>query len=275
MYCPAGLVSGKALIKFRGEDKMQGFWNRLKAEWYHRGLKYNTLPNIALNYILPKAKGAKTFLDIGSGCGTLAIPLARAGRSVTALDSSKAMIDLLKEDISKLRIKGIKPVLASWGEVRVKKHDVVLCANVPTLLAEPEGFLREIDALAKKAVFIIESADPDSDKFYYRELYPLLFNKPFGKRTDYLRTYAALHSIGIFANVEIIDYDFDQPFSDLDEAVEFWKEYLGIVTEEHDGRLKSFLGKKLVKKRGTLFARFHKKSAIIWWTKDGKKRPRG
>jgi len=250
---------------------MQGFWNRLKAGWYHRGLKYNTLPKIALGHIVPKAKGAKSFLDIGSGCGTLAVPLAKAGKSVTALDSSRAMIELLKADIARLKLKGIRPVLASWGETEVKKHDVVLCANVPTLLSSPEGFLKEIDALAKQAVFIIESADPDSDKFYYRELYPLIFNKPFGKRSDYLRTYTALHSLGIFANIEIIDYDFDQPFMDLDEAVSFWKEYMGIVTEEHDSRLRAFLKKKLVKKDGLLLARFHKKSAIIWWTKEAKK----
>lgn len=253
---------------------MQGFWNRLKAEWYHRGLKYNTLPNIALDRILPRSKGSRTFLDIGAGCGTLAIPLAMAGKKVTALDSSKAMIDLLNEDISKLKLKNIATVLASWGEVEVKPHDVVLCANVPTLLSEPEKFLTEVNRLAKKSVFIIESADPDSDKFYYKELYPLLFNKPFGKRTDYLRTYTALHSMGIFANVEIIDYDFDQPFKSLDEAVEFWKEYIGIVTEEHDRKLRGFLEKKLVKKRSMLLARFHKKSAIIWWDKEAKKKGR-
>jgi SAM-dependent methyltransferase len=251
---------------------MQGFWNRLKAEWYHRGLKYNTLPNIALEHILPRSKSSKTFLDIGAGCGTLAIPLARAGKKVTALDSSKAMIDLLKEDLARLKLKNVTTVLAPWGSVEVKPHDVILCANVPTLLSEPEKFLGEINRLARKSVFIIESADPDSDKFYYKELYPLLFNKPFGKRTDYLRTYAALHSMGIFANVEIIDYDFDQPFKNLDEAVEFWKEYIGIVTEEHDRKLRGFLEKKLVKKRSMLLARFHKKSAIIWWNKETKKK---
>jgi hypothetical protein len=53
----------------------------------------------------------------------------------------------------------------------------------------------------------------------------------------------------------------------MDEAVEFWKEYMGIVTEEHDGKLRGYLGKKLKKIRGGLIAKFHKKSAIIWWRK--------
>lgn len=254
-----------------GDEQMQGFWNRMKAEWYRKGLDYSTLPKAALPVILSRTEDAKTFLDIGSGCGTLAIPLAKAGKRVTALDSSPAMIEILKDDIRKQNIKNITPVLAKWGEAELKPHDAILCSNVPVLLGEPAEFIKSIEGLYRKAAFIIENADPNSDKFYYRELYPLLFNRPFGERSDYLKTYKALHGLGIFANVEIIDYDFDQPFESIEEAVEFWKEYIGIVTEEHDRKLTEFLSKKLVRKKGLLFARFHKKSAIMWWKKGKKK----
>jgi hypothetical protein len=249
-----------------------GFWNKLKAGWYHRGLPYSTLPGVALDFILPRTAGSNTFLDVGAGCGALSIPLARAGKSVTSLDPSAAMLDLLKEDVRKEGLSNIKTAHAAWGEVKLRPHDVVLCANVPDLLKEPEPFITGADKLARKAVFLIENAGPGSDKFYYRELYPLLFNKPFGERTDYLKTYVALHGMGIFANVEIIEYDFDQPFDDINEAIEFWKEYLGLVTEEHDRKLKGFLEGKLVRKKGVLLARFHKKSAIIWWKKETKRR---
>lgn len=246
---------------------MQGFWNRLKASWYRRGLDHTDFPQKALSVILPRAEGARTFLDIGAGCGTLAIPLARAGKRVTALDSSVAMIDILKEDIAKEDIKGVVPLLARWEEAGLKPHDAVLCANVPALLSDPEKAIGEMNRLAKKYVFIIENADPKADKFYYKELYPLLFNRPFGERSDYFKTYSALHNMGIFANVEIIDYDFDQPFENIEEAMEFWKEYIGIVTEEHDKKLKGFLEKKLVNKKGVLLAKFHKTSAVMWWKK--------
>ncbi len=246
---------------------MRGFWNSLKAEWYHKGLKYSTLPKVALPVIISRAKGARTFLDIGSGPGTLAIPLAKAGLGVTALDASAAMIALLKEDILKLGLKRLKPIHSKWGESRLKAHDAVLCSNVPALVKETSGFLAEAIALARKYVFIIESADPGADKFYYKELYPLLFGKEFGPRADYIKTYDRLHSMGIFANVEIIEYDFDQPFADIDEALLFWKEYMGIVTAEHDTKLKRFLSKRLVKKGKGLLAKFHKRSAIMWWKK--------
>lgn len=255
-------------------EQGRGFWNRLKAGWYRKGLEYSTLPGIAVSYMLARTADSKTYLDVGAGCGTLAIPLATAGKKVTALDSSPAMIEILKEEIAKRGIEGIKPVCAAWGEVEMKPHDVVVCANVPALLAEPRGFLKDAARLAKKAVFLIENADPASDKFYYRELYPLLFNRPFGQRSDYFKTCSALHEMGIFANVEVIEYDFDQPFDDMGEAVEFWKEYLGIVTGEHDRKLREFLEKKLVRKKGMLFARFHKKAAIMWWRQAKDKRPR-
>ena len=244
----------------------KGYWNRLKAEWYRRGLDYSTLPKVALSFIVPRTEDAKTFLDVGSGCGTLSIPLARAGKKVTALDPSKAMIEILQRDARDAGLK-INTITAPWNDAGLKPHDVIVCANVPQLLKEPRKFIEEATPLAKKAVFLIENADPNADKFYYKELYPLLFGKPFGERSDYIKTYTTLHDMSIFANVEIIDYDFDQPFIDLDEAVSFWKEYIGIVTEEHDAKLRGFLEKKLVKKKGMLFAKFRKKSAITWWRK--------
>lgn len=249
---------------------MKGFWNKLKAGWYRKGLDYSTLPKTVIPIILERARGAKTFLDVGSGCGTLTIPLARAGKTLTALDPSKAMLDILAEDIKREGVKGVKTVHAAWGEVAVKPHDAIICANVPALLKESDAFLKDAARLARKYVFIIEGADPDADKFYYKELYPLIFGKPFGKREDYLKTYMMLHNMGIYANVEIIEYDFDQPFANMDEALEFWKEYMGIVTEEHDGKLRGYLEKKLVKKRNILLAKFHKKAAVIWWTQERK-----
>lgn len=249
------------------EEKQKGFWNTLKANWYQKGLKFNTLPETALKIILPETKDCKTFLDVGAGCGTFAIPLSKAGKKVTAIDPSAPMIKLLEEEIKKKRIKNIKTICAAWGETEIKPHDVILCANVPELLKDSIDFLKQAHALAKKAVFLIEGADPNADKFYYKELYPLLFNKPFAGRTDYFKTYTNLHNLGIFANVEIIKYAFDQPFDNMKEALDFWKEYMGIVTGEYDEKLCNFLEDKLEKFKGGLIARFHKRSAVIWWKK--------
>ncbi|MBI5561219.1 MAG: class I SAM-dependent methyltransferase [Deltaproteobacteria bacterium] len=250
-------------------EKMRpGYWNRLKVEWYRRGLEYSDFSKKVLSVILPRTKGLKTFLDVGCGCGTLAIPLAKKTKNITALDPSPRMIDALREDAKRLGLKNIKTINAAWGETKPRPHDVIICANVPELLKGSVEFLNDADRLAKKFVFLVSGADPSADKFYYRELFPLIFKKPFEERSDYLKTYTNLHSIGIFANVEIIEYDFDQPLNDMAEAILFWKEYMGIVTEEHDKALEDFLKKKLVRTKSGLLAKFRKKSAVMWWGKQ-------
>ncbi|MBI5180575.1 MAG: hypothetical protein HZA05_04130 [Nitrospirae bacterium] len=69
--------------------------------------------------------------------------------------------------------------------------------------------------------------------------------------------------------MNIIEYNFDQPFDDLDEAVDFWKEYLGLETVEFDNFLYDFLVKRLKKRDGGYIFVDHKKSAIIWWKEEG------
>jgi len=245
-------------------------WNSLKANWYRKALGRSGAPDAILPVILPRASEIKTFLDVGAGCGALAIPLARAGKKVTAIEPAAQMARLLKEDSEREGL-DIDCIGAAWEEVaqsrEVEGHDAVICANVPGLLKDGEAFLRQADKLAKKAVFLITGADPQADKFYYKELFPLIFKKDFSSREDYLKTYNTLHSMGIFANVEIVEYNFDQPFDNLEEAVEFWKEYMGIVTEEHDEKLMAYLKTKLKETENGLLAEFHKKSAIIWWNK--------
>ncbi len=237
------------------DAKPSGFWNSIKATWYLKGLAHSTLPEKSLEIILPRTEGCSTFLDVGSGCGTLAVPLALAGKEVTAIDPSSSMIDLLREEAARRGLNNLKALKTGWEEFDKSPHDVVICANVPDLLKGSTPFLSEADECVGRAVFIITGADPDADKFYYRELYPLLFHKEFPRRDDYLKTYRSLHQLSIFANVEIIDYNFDQPFDDMEEAVAFWREYLGIVTDEHDRKLASFLESKLEESDDGLLAR--------------------
>jgi len=255
------------------ENRQPRFWNSLKADWYLKGLKYSSLPDLCLNFILPKTARGDSFLDVGAGCGTLAIPLAAAGRQVTAIDPSLPMITLLRAEAEQRGLTNLTSHNVAWDEYEKCNHDVIICANVPELLQGPTPFLDEVDRWAGKAVFIITGADPRGNKFYYRELYPLLFDKEYPPRGDYLTTYAALHARSIFANVEMLDYRFDQPFQNLEEALAFWREYLGLVTDEHDRQLAAFLEKKLEKHEEGLIARFHKKAAIIWWRKEEKSTP--
>ncbi len=97
----------------------------------------------------------------------------------------------------------------------------------------------------------------------------MLFRSRVEPKKDYLTIYQNLHELGVYANVEIIHYNMDQRFADLDEACEFWKEYLSLQGNEHDPLLREFLSKRLVREDGGWRVRIRKRSAVMWWSNHG------
>lgn len=246
-------------------------WSERQARWYNEALKLSDYPQKAMAVLAPLARGCRTILDVGAGVGALTIPLAKLVEKVTALDPSAAMLEELRRNLEQEGLQNVVCVEAAWGEVELSPHDLVLVANVPHVLEDIPRFLKAAERIANYFIVLVQNVDLGRDKFYLDELYPLLLKKPFERRGDYLRAYTALHRLGIHADVRIIEYDFDQPFADLEEAVEFWKEHLRLEGSEHDDALKAFLGKKLQQGHGGLVAPIHKKSAVISWPVKGER----
>lgn len=249
---------------------MSNFWSEKKARWYNEALKYSDYPEKVMGVILPLIKGCRSALDIGAGCGALTIPLAKRLKKVTALEPSSAMIGILKEEAEKQGLRNIECIEAEWpnlpkGKRSLKQYDIVLSANVPGALMDSEEFIRGVEKLAKRYVFFIQGVDQHKDKFFYRELYPIIFKREYPPRDDYLGTYRLLHSLRIYANVAIVEYNFDQRFRDLDGVVDFWKEHMSLKTSEFDETLREFLKGKLERFRKGYVVKIRKKTAIMWW----------
>lgn len=244
---------------------MSNFWSEKKARWYNEALKYSDYPERIMEVVLPLIKGCRSALDIGAGCGALTIPLAQKIKKVTALEPSSAMIRVLKEEAEKQGLRNIECIEAGWGEQSLSRYDIAVSANVPGALMDSEEFIRGVEKLARRYVFFIQGVDPHKDKFFYKELYPIIFKKEYPTKDDYLGTYSLLHSFGIYANVAIVEYNFDQRFKDLDGAVDFWKEHMSLKTSEFDETLREFLKKKLDRFRKGYVVKIRKKSAIMWW----------
>lgn len=246
---------------------MSNFWSEKKARWYNEALKYSDYPERIMEVVLPLIKGCHSALDIGAGCGALTIPLAKKLKKITALEPSQAMMGVLKEEAGKQGLRNIECIEAEWPHLpgRSRWYDIVISANVPGSLMDSEGFIRGVERLAKRYVFFIQGVDPHKDKFFYKELYPIIFKKEYPPRDDYLGTYSLLHSLRIYANVAIVEYNFDQRFRDLDGVVDFWKEHMSLKTSEFDETLREFLKGKLERFRKGYVLRIYKKSAVMWW----------
>lgn len=244
-------------------------WSERRARFYNEALKVSDYPQKAMEVLAPLAKGCQSILDVGAGVGALTIPLAKLVETVTALEPSKGMLGVLRRNLEQEGLTNVIVVEGAWGEVELPPHDLLLVANVPNILEDIPRFVHEAEKIARRFIVLIRNVDVGRDKFYLDELYPLLLGKEYRRCGDYLDTYVALHQLGIPADVKIIEYDFDQPFADLEEALVFWKEHLPLETADQEEVLKGFLKARLRPLPGGLLAPIHKKSAVISWPVKG------
>jgi len=110
----------------------------------------------------------KRILDIGSGTGTYAIPLAKLGYGVVALDYDQSMIDRLRDkaDALELQVDSFARDMMGLDDLIEDDYDGVLCIGntLPHLkdMNEVEAFLKIVNAkMSDDGVFIIQTVNYD------------------------------------------------------------------------------------------------------------------
>jgi SAM-dependent methyltransferase len=260
---PLGRFCGGFVVPHSERD--EHYWTPRRARWFKQAVQISNFAAQTLKALEPVLVGCRSVLDVGAGVGALTVPLARSVEEVTALEPAPAMLEALRANLARNRLANVTCVPAAWGETALPPHDLILVANVSSIFDELLGFLTSAEPLARQAVALVQNVGPGMEKFYLGELYPLLLGRPYRGREDYLRTVTLLHGLGIYANVQIIRYHFDQPFEDLREAMEFWKEQMRLSEPEQERQLLSYLQTKLERVGSGLVAPMRRQSAVIWW----------
>jgi hypothetical protein len=235
--------------------------------WYARALARSDCARRVLGVLGPALAECEDALDVGAGCGALAVPLARRLRRVTALEPEPAMVRGLRDAAARAGLANIAVVPAAWGEAPVAPHDLVVCAHVGGLLRSDSPFLREVGVAARRWVALIRDRPGGArdDKFFYAELYPRLLGRPYRTGCDAEDTVAVLRSLGVDPLVTPIEYDAGQPFTDLAEACDFWMTYMQLRDPAARAYLEGFLRERLTREGDMLVAPFRKTVAVITW----------
>lgn len=245
------------------------FWTEQKVRWYQRALERSDYAEKVLGVLAPLLTECESALDVGAGCGALALPLAGWFRKVTALEPAPAMAKALREAAGARRLRNVEVLEAAWGDAPVAHHDLILCAHVGELLHAEAPFLHEVSSLARRGVALVRDAGQERDKFFFRELYPLWLGRPYISGCDHEETVEGLARLGLSPTVTFVSYRSDQPFDDLEEACDFWEEYLGLGGEPFRQFLRAFLSERLVPEGPGWVAPYAKQAAVIWWRVDG------
>jgi ubiquinone/menaquinone biosynthesis C-methylase UbiE len=206
-----------------------------------------------------------TVIDVGAGSGRLTIPLAKRVEQITAVEPSGNMLAFLKANAQKEQVTNISYVNKSWDELTlgfdVYPHDVII-ASLSLFMVDVEAALLKMNEAAKKQVCLYVSATNSAND----ELQKIIYCDSIPPWLDYMYICSILHDLGIFANVELLDFEHKQNYVSLDEAVEKLAETHRTQPEKEE-KIRDYLRRALVEEEGKFWLKRNKKMAIIWWTK--------
>lgn len=240
------------------------FWDK-RAESFEELMKRS---NRAERY-LPRinVQPGNSVLDIGSGPGTLAIPLAMVAGKVTVIEPSKGMLQCLELNAEKLKLKNIICINKTWEDVsrdEIGSHDVVIASHSFGMTDLKDALLK-INDVAGEYVYLFVHIGERSR--YYHELWTRLFGGEFKSGPDYIYVYNMLYDIGVYANVDIMDVEYRRVFSTLDAAVAYWQEIFEVPDTQATGIIKPYVNEILIKKGEEFEQKYSLKTAAIWWKK--------
>lgn len=185
-----------------------------------------------------------TVLDIGSGPGVLAIPLAHRVKAVTVVEPSETMLELLQEHCTDENINNIEAINGNWEDVNTNslpEHDYVI-ASYCLAMPDIRTALKAMDEAARKKVFLYWFCGLASWEKLMVDLYPVVHGKPFfpSPKSDIL--YGVLCQLGISAQVRHLKgTSFDRVFADTDAALADLRGRLRLDTNKYDEKLRQYI----------------------------------
>jgi len=212
-----------------------------------------------------------TVLDFGAGPGTLAIPLARKVKQVTAVDFSARMVALLQEAASTEKLRNIDAIQGAWTDdwtaLGLVPCDVVI-ASRSLSVDDLQGALIKLDSWARKSVYISDRVGAGP---FDPELYAAI-GREFESGPDYIFTLNILYQLGINASVDYITLDHAKTYEKPEDAVESSLWMFENLSPSERERLTAHIADRLQKTgdgRWLLRKKKPTKWAVISWHKEG------
>lgn len=251
----------------------KGWRNKGPAEWDAKAVSF-AARNKSATYVdlfldhLP-LEPTMSVLDVGSGPGTLALPIAGKVSSVTAIDFSKGMLEVLNNLAADENITNIRTVHCAWEddwqEKGILPHDIAIASRAMGV-QDLAAAIKKIDACARKFVFL-------SDRVGATPFDPEAFaavGRPFVAGPDYIYTVNILYSMGIHPNISILTLERELTFSSMEEALRSYSWMFTDLTGEETVALERYLLRIIKKENDQLVLRRQSppRWAVIWWAKE-------
>jgi SAM-dependent methyltransferase len=238
-----------------------------KADSFSKRNKDSAYTSLFLSHL--PLENSLTVLDIGSGPGTLAIPIATRVKSVTAIDFSRGMLSTLNTVAAEQQINNIATIQCAWEDdwaaKEIKPHDIAI-ASRSMGVGDLAAALHKINSYAKKYVFI---SDRIGDTPFEKSAFTAL-GRSFEPGPDYIYTLNTLYTLEIHPNVTVLQLNRDTVYTDMAEAVDSYSWMFKAITPEETILLEKYICSRIVSsENGRIVVRRDNPArwALIWWEK--------
>ena len=254
--------------KFRAPPKKGGggvadrWAKRAHSRGYNGELRERDRGDPLMQFLLARLQPDDTVLDIGAGTGRWSIPMARICKTVTALDVSSGMLEILRENAAAEKVTNINPVVGDWTTADVEPHDHVLSSHAAYISPDIVGYARKMERSALEACYLVMRV-PRHDGVI-GEL-SRRFHGTFHDSPNFIVGYNALLQAGIAGHVIMEERGRQWHNETLDGALERAKRHLHLPTNEHDGLIMDLLKERLVFREGKYWWPDWMRSAFVWW----------
>lgn len=218
-------------------------WGK-KAEGFAGRVRESAFIDLFLKHI--ELDQEMSVLDVGCGPGTLAIPIARQVRQVTAIDYSEGMIEMLKQDAGRQQIDNIDARVCAWedtwSDFGITRHDIAIASRSMNI-DDLQGGLEKLNHYGASRVYIVERIAPspfDPDAF-------AAIGRLFDSGPDYIYTLNMLYTLGIHPRIERIELDREQRFPNIDRALQNYRWMFKELTPEEEQLLENYLRKQIIR----------------------------
>lgn len=211
-----------------------------------------------------------TVLDVGSATGTLAIPLATKAKSITALDFSGKMLELLRQRCDESGIDNIRTVHGRWEDdwksLGIIPHDVVIASrSMP--LGSAQTALAKLNEFARKRVYVsVAAGNGPRDSRVYEAI-----GREFNPPPHYGEINLLLAQQGLCVGNAFIAYEDTSSYENHEEAFGSLQRSVPGISPQEEEKLKGYLRLNLVLKDGRW--QLHPPREIRWavlsWDKTG------
>ena len=217
-----------------------------------------------LDFVLKEMDERDTVVEIGPGTGRWTIPLAKKVKSLTAIEPTSGMVDMLKENIANAGLDNVEILSQTWEESSPSVHDIVICAHGMYGSPDLSGFVRKMDRFARKGCYLALRLPPADGIMAELSL------KMYGCRhdsPDAVIAWNALYTMGINANV-LVEKGMESWVNDtLDDAFIRAKRHLSLEESgtRYDDLICSTLKRRLSFSDGAYSWPDGMRSALLWW----------